>query len=382
MPTACPDSRIVLLIPTLHGGGAEAVMARMASWWAARGADVRLVTFFADARDHPLHPAVRRVLLDDIPVPEGASCPEWPQEAGAVARIRIALEEIVAERPEAILPVLAFLPRMGLRAILAARGLPCRIVAAERTFPPSLPLPEDVEDLRRRLYPEAAALAVQTERCANLWGRRIVPHGRCHVIPNFPLPAPAAAPPRDPEPGFLFVGRLSEEKRPDLLLRAFAVLRRATARMPRLTIVGDGPLEAEIRNLACEPDIAGGVAFTGRLADPRPLMAGAHALVLCSDFEGFPNVLLEAMACGCPVIATDCAAGPAEIVRHGTDGLLVPPGDADALAGAMRRLWEDADLRNSMAARAPDVLERFSQETIMRRWTDVLGLEPARGNHP
>ena len=365
---------LVCVVPTLYGGGAEAAMARMATWWADRGVCVHVLTFFAHDQDYPLPPSVRRVLLNDIAAPQKETpCPQWPNETDAIARIRTALKTILAQNPLTPLPVLSFLPRMNMRVLLAARGLPCRVIIGERSFPPRTPLSEQEEALRRRLYPNAAGLVVQTQYCAQSWAVAIAPPERCHVIPNFcrmPSETDETSFPELPAPYFLAVGRLAEEKRHDLCLSAFARI----AETAHFALAGSGPMESRLRAQAEHLGIAGRVVFMGHVAQPQTLMRHAYALTLSSDFEGFPNVLLESMACGCPVIATDCAAGPGEIVRHGVDGLLVPPGDASALANAMETLLRNPDLRNHMAERARDVTRRFPMDAIMRRWTTLLNV--------
>ncbi len=169
-----------------------------------------------------------------------------------------------------------------------------------------------------------------------------LPRARINVIYN-PITSDAdsrrgAAPPHpwlaNPAiPAFLFVGRLVAQKDPFLLLRAFAL--RLRAGDARLILLGEGPLLSALQRAASDLDIGHAVHFAGFVADPKPWMTHASALVLSSRHEGFGNVIVEAFFCGTPVIATDCPFGPGEILAGGRFGWLVPVGDAAALAAAM-----------------------------------------------
>ena len=152
---------------------------------------------------------------------------------------------------------------------------------------------------------------------------------------DHPWFAPGGEPGSPQPPVFVAVGRLVEQKDPATLLAAFALRRRHGP--ARLAFLGAGPLAAALQSQAAALDVAADVAFLGYQANPLPFIRQAAALVLSSRYEGLGNVLIEALGCGTPVISTDCPFGPAEILRHGRHGCLVPVGDAAALAQAMRR---------------------------------------------
>lgn len=154
-------------------------------------------------------------------------------------------------------------------------------------------------------------------------------------------------------PYIVSIARLDElQKDHRTLLRAYAAMVRQHAVEEHLVIVGDGAHRNELEALACELEIAERVHFTGQLDNPHPVMAGASMLVLSSKNEGMPMVLIEALALGKVVVATDCPTGPRAILNHGKAGVLVPVGDVDAMAAAMARLLNDRPLSEEYADKA------------------------------
>ena len=162
-------------------------------------------------------------------------------------------------------------------------------------------------------------------------------------------------------PVVLGVGRLTLQKNFLLLIDAFAILRRSHD--ARLVILGEGPerptLEARIREYGLDD----AVALPGFLKNPYACMAHAAVLALSSDFEGLPTVLIESLALGTPVVATDCKSGPREILKNGALGELVPMGDARALAQAIART-----LTTPPRAAMPDDLRCFTLDTALDRF--------------
>ncbi len=149
----------------------------------------------------------------------------------------------------------------------------------------------------------------------------------------------------------LSVGTLKGQKNHPLLLRAFSMLSRHDG---KLMLLGCGDGEPTLRALATELGIADRVIFAGFHADPSPFYATADLFVLSSDYEGFGNVIVEALSFGVPVVSTDCPSGPAEILDHGRYGTLVPVGDAAALAQAMDEALSRPHDREALRRRARD----------------------------
>lgn len=214
-------------------------------------------------------------------------------------------------------------------------------------------------------------LALSTQIAEQIRG--LHPHAAPTVVGN-PLPTESAAlvpPPQGPA-RLLYVGRLqNHQKRVDLLLDALAPLR---DRPWTLEVYGDGPDRAPLEAQADRLGMGGHVQWHGWRANPWSTVTEATALVLPSDFEGFGMVLLEALVRGIPVVATDCVAGPRDIVRSGANGWLVPPGDGPALRRALERFiaTPDGHLATSADERQRDVIERFAPGVVWQRMREAL----------
>ncbi len=200
-----------------------------------------------------------------------------------------------------------------------------------------------LRSMMRWLYPSAHSIVTVSSGAADDLARQLrLDRGRIRVIHNPVITRDFDAlmrddlPPTWPDgsaPVVIFVGRLHRQKRVDLLLSAFRTV--SSRRDVRLVIAGDGPERGRIERRIRELDLMNTVTMTGFVSNPLPLMRASQVLVLPSDYEGFGNVLVEGLACGTAVVATDCPHGPAEILEGGMYGALIPAGDDTALAAAI-----------------------------------------------
>lgn len=163
----------------------------------------------------------------------------------------------------------------------------------------------------------------------------------------------------------LGVGRLGWEKGFDLLLAAFRGLGRPEI---HLVILGEGEDRAMLINLAKELGIENRVHFPGYITDVETWYRHAECFVLSSRYEGWPNVLMEASANGCPVVSFDCEYGPSEIIQDGENGLLVPEGDVEGLAKAIARVLDDEALRRNLVVKGLERVKMFDVTEIAARW--------------
>ncbi len=137
-------------------------------------------------------------------------------------------------------------------------------------------------------------------------------------------------------------------------------------------ILGEGDQRSELERLIESLGLHNYVSLQRPLRNPFAVLKKAKLFVLPSRHEGFANVLIEAMACGLPVISTNCPSGPSEIVHHEKDGLLIPAGDVTALAAALERLMADDAERNRLALCGVAAVKRFDVENIVNTWEKML----------
>jgi len=229
----------------------------------------------------------------------------------------------------------------------------------------------------RRFYPRAKALVAVSRGVADDLAQILgSPGERIGTIYN-PVVSPdlamkAAQTPNQPwfigggPPVILAVGGLKPQKDFATLFKAFAIARRE--RPLRLMVLGEGKLRRNLTDLAGDLGIAGDLEMQGFVDNPYQYMARASLMVVSSIYEGLSMVLIEALACGCPVVSTDCPSGPAEILDHGRYGTLVPIKDENALAAAILRDLEAGCDKDLLINRARE----FSVERATRHYMELI----------
>ncbi|WP_085318244.1 glycosyltransferase [Derxia lacustris] len=328
------DYKIAVYLPDIRVGGAELSLIRLARGMARRGPQVLLVVHDTDPSTLHLAAGLEVVSLD---------------VNRTFAAVRQLARFLAIEKPDVLL---AGLPHNNLAA-LAARRLarsPCRLVLTEHA-----PITNQIRaeggwrfkllpTLIRRGYPLADAVVAVSRGVQLDLTAMIAPQFRAKLIFNPIIPEDVdelCAEPidhpwldRDNYDTVLFVGRLSREKRVLTLVRAFNRAQRRRPRL-RLLIAGEGPDRPRIEAMIDKLDLTRKVQLLGNVENPFAYMHRAKVFVLPSLFEGFGNVLVEAMAAGTHVISTDCPVGPREILQGGKYGALVPVGDIEAMRRAI-----------------------------------------------
>ncbi len=365
--------KILFFTNSLAGGGAERAAATLANHWARLGWQVTVVTLAPAVEDfYLLDPQVRRIALDLAGASDGV-LDALRQNLRRVAVLR----RVLAELRPAVAVALMSTPNVLLALAAWGRADICTI-GSERCFPPHFPLGRAWSALRRRGYGRLDAVVAQTSECAAWLGAHSNAE-RVAVIPNavsWPLPrhAPRVAPEavcgRDRKI-LLAVGRFEQVKNFGALIGAFAAIAQRNPAWD-LVILGEGPQRPRLEQAVRDAGLEARIRLPGIAGNVGDWYAGADLYAMSSESEGFPNTLAEALAHGLPAVSFDCDTGPRDIIRHGLDGLLVPPGDLEGLGRALERLMSDAALRACFAQRAPEARERFSTARVARMWEDLF----------
>lgn len=367
--------RLVFLAYAIQGGGAERVMTILANAWVSRGWNVTLATL-DDGRCPPFYPLDPRLEHVHLGVSRGQEATgvrapgleRWGKLFRRARMILTVRRKLCSLYPDL---VISFIDKVNLLALMAMAGTGIPVIVSERVDPAKHDIGWPSRALRWLVYPFAAQLIVQSETIQGRFRGAI--RRKSRVIPNPVLPRPALSAVRSDSGRrtVIAVGRLVHQKGFDLLLRAFAGLAMKHGEWD-LEIWGEGEERANLEALRDMLGLAERCRLPGSHPNIHEALALADLFVLSSRYEGFPNALCEAMAIGLPSVAFDCPCGPSQIIRHGTDGLLVKAENPASLAEAMDCLMSDECMRKSLAHRAPEVLDRYSLDSILALWEQCI----------
>jgi glycosyltransferase involved in cell wall biosynthesis len=352
---------IVCFIYSLGPGGAERVMSILASAFVSRGHKVTIVTYDEGRPSFfPLHP---EVTVQKLRLSGGSMLKRIGNHFRRIPTFRHVIRKT---RPDI---VISFMNRTNVLVLMAAIGLNIPVIVSERNDPRKYGPGFPYGYLRSWLYRNAMVVVVQSKGIAE-WFKQM--SERVVVIPNPVKTYKANKNSEDRRTQIIIaVGSLTRQKGFDLLLTAFAKVHKEFPEW-NLVIYGDGPERSVLKRQIRELKLNGKAQLPGLTTNLTSHFRTAGCFVLSSRFEGFPNVLLEALTCGCPVVATNCSDSISEIVRHGWNGLLIPSEDIDSLANALRQIMEDAELCRILEANGPVSVGRFDIDSIVDDWEKLF----------
>ena len=364
---------LIFLVPSLAGGGAERVATTLLPYL-ARHFDLTLA-LLEDRRLYPVPADIRVAAFSGLLGSQAAHVIRIPYHISALARL------IRRHRARV---VLSFMEQANIINILASNITGHHVVISQRTnlrqqYENKGLLGKVTSKTSARLYPKAdRIIAVSNGIKEIIVSDYKLDARRIAVIPNpVDIASVAELSKKElsmalPSDYLLHVGRLSvKAKAHDILLNAFKKLHSGHPNL-KLVLVGDGPDKRQIQVMVNDMDLAESVIPAGWQDNVYPFMAGAKVLILCSRYEGWPNVLVEAMACGCPVIATDCQTGPREILGDNEYGLLVPVDDPEALAHSVEGLLTDESRRTYFQEQVRKRAQEFDLEQIGSKYVSLL----------
>jgi glycosyltransferase involved in cell wall biosynthesis len=372
--------KLVFFINSLSTGGAERVISKLANFFADQGHEVTLLTLTGIETDYyQVSASVRRVSLNAGQLSKG------PVSALTNNLRRIAKTARVFRRlrPDCIV---AFMPTANVLAVIAdqlsGRAGRTRVIVSERVHP-EFTKPSRARDfLKRTTYPRATqtvVLSVQTAQWLqdqqNIRNSKVIPNG-------IALPLARQKPTVEPADLFdvtdriiLLVGRISDQKQPMVALSAFDDIAESLPDW-HLVYLGSGDLNCSFQQALEAARFANRIHHIKRAGNVADWYERADLFLSTAKYEGSPNALMEAMAHGCPVIAFDCPTGPADLIRDGENGLLLPLAPTSTqskrLSQAIRTLTADATLRKRLAKSATHVCESHSEQQFFGRWSDLI----------
>ncbi len=388
---------IAMYIGSLQKGGAERVICNLAEYFFGEGYKVTIVTTYLAPEEYDVrHAAWKRVPAgadNAYLVMDPDENPAWVDlkggERDGIDRVFAAL--LKSEQKDRITNfrlryeklrdiwkelnpdlILSFSGKNNIMSLSTATRDGYKVVVSCRADP-------DIEYGSRSMraamlatFGKAAGVVVQSNGAMKRFPKFI--QKKCTILPNSVNPSFIRK--RyvgEREKKVVMVARFHSNKNHAMVMEAFKAATEDKHRDYSLVFYGDGPERGKLQRLANTLGIEDRVIFEGNVTHVAEHIEKAGIFVLASDHEGMPNSLIEAMALGLACISTDCpCGGPADLIQNGENGILVPVGDKDAMAQAIRKLIEDDDLRERIGVKATELQERLSPDVVNAKWKEYF----------
>ena len=347
--------KIAVVTRSLSAGGAERVVAQLINEWAGAGLECTLILLDICPR---FYDTDKRVKIIEIGRLHGS------QPVDKLLKYRYVRKQIISEAPDA---VLSMPEEIGIYTLLSLIGTGVPVFVSERNDPWRMPYKKISRFLRRIAYPTAKGIIFQSKKAASFFPESI--RRKSIILPN-PLNESRIPDPWTGERARKIVtaGRLEPQKNQKLLIKAFSYIYHKHPDHV-LEIYGDGSLRGELERFASDNLYSDICLFKGEDKDLLEQIKDASVFVLCSDYEGLPNALIEAMACGIPAVTTDYEPGSVcEIIEDGINGLIVPRNDPEKLADAIISLIENKALAQKLSHNALSIRSKLNSAVVSVQW--------------
>lgn len=351
--------KLAFYIGSLHKGGAERVFVNLAEYFQSRGYQVVMVTQYQKEEEYALNNNIKRVISDITPLETTKS-----RIVNFYRRMRKLRGIWKKEQPDIVLSCVGKNNFMTVVTTMFTKTKPIVSVVGEakEEYPNII-----MKALANILFPYAAGVILQTERSRSFFSGKV---GKTAVILPNSL-NPLFIRPRyegEREKRIVSVGRLDANKNHEMIIHAFANL---ASKYPEytLTIYGEGELREYLQTLINSLGLESKVNLPGIIPNVADNIERASLFLLTSYSEGISNALIEAMALGLPVIATDVpSGGTVELVQNNKNGLIIPTGNQKALEDAIDTLLSDANLAERLGCEACKIQERLAPEKVNAKW--------------
>lgn len=352
------EHSIFFVTRNMFAGGAERVIAQLANYFVDNCYSVKIITI-ADANNYyEINSEVKIISIGK------KSNNELKNKILQYSKLR---RMVIEEKPEVVLT----LPEdIGVYVLASLIGVNIPVYVSERNNPWVMPDVKITRVLRKAVYPFASGIIFQTEMAKSFFSKRIQNKG---IVINNPVDSTRIPLLFEGErkKRIVAVGRLASQKNFVLLINAFNIFNQRNEQYT-LSIYGDGEKREMLQHRINKLGLQKKIFLEGRRENVLEEIKDASFFVLSSDYEGMPNVLIEAMCMGLPVISTDCpSGGPRELIKSGINGILVPVGDEEAMVEAMERMANEI-FANQLGLRAYELRDRLTDKLIFKKWESYL----------
>jgi len=356
---------ILFYISNILGGGAARVMTNLANTLSQdENSRIILVTNFSVCKGKSEYPLSDKVIRKSIEEKESKSS-SLKKNYLRITSLRKIVKE---EKPDV---VVSFMAENCIRAIAATAFIKVKNIISIRNVP-EIEVGTGIKGKLLRLILSTADGFVFQTVDAKAWFPKFV-QNRSRVIPNHVADKFFEIERNENQEGIVAVGRLTKQKNYPMLLKAFASVSEKFS--DKLYIYGDGELKDELYLLCKELDISERVVFEGNVSDIENRLSKHRVFVMTSDYEGMPNALMEALCVGCACISTDCpCGGPKYLIEDGVNGLLVPVGDVEKTAEAIKRVMTEDKICKALSQNARNRAEMFKSERVFGLWREYISL--------
>jgi len=369
--------KLMALIHSLKGGGSERVLTNLLKGLNRNEFSITLV-LYEGIFDYPIPEDVEVRILN---ISTGRNI--FKLTASFVLKLFSLAALIKKEKPDVIFSLLSS-TNVAVTIAKLLSGIQCKLIISEHTYP-SVNLKNELygtitKGFMKRCYPKADKIiavseGIKKDLIQNFHAqedRTTVIYNPVNIKEIEILSVEKVEHPwfQEQIPLIISVGRLTKQKGYPYLLKAFSIVKKQLK--SRLVIIGEGEDKTTLVNMAIELGIKEDIEFFGFQKNPFKYMKKSSLFVLSSLYEGFPNVLLEAMALGLPIISTDCPSGPSEIIEDRKDGLLVPVKDDNSLAQAILEVLRNDELKKNLSRAAKLSVEKFELNKITEKYSTIF----------